>query len=107
MCHQVDDPPEALVGRLVFGQGRSLGAERHRVNDAADERAGRHRPRRRLRHSFASDALALGVPDTQVAELLGHSGTAMLHRHYAHLAARARALRDALKRVRTPWGTSA
>jgi integrase len=52
------------------------------------------------RHSFATDALANGVPDAQVAELLGHSGTAMLHRHYAHLGARAKALREALGRVR-------
>jgi integrase len=52
------------------------------------------------RHGFATDALAHGVPDAQVAELLGHSGTAMLHRHYAHLGARAKALRDALGRVR-------
>jgi hypothetical protein len=28
------------------------------------------------------------------------SGTAMLHRHYAHLGARVKALRDALERVR-------
>jgi integrase len=52
------------------------------------------------RHGFATDALASGVPDAHVAELLGHSGTAMLHRHYAHLTARSRALRDALGRVR-------
>ena len=52
------------------------------------------------RHSFATDALAKGVPDAQVAALLGHSGTAMLHRHYAHLGARAKALREALGRVR-------
>jgi site-specific recombinase XerD len=54
----------------------------------------------RLRHSFATDALANGVPDAQVAELLGHSETAMLHEHYSHLTARARALRSALGRVR-------
>jgi integrase len=53
-----------------------------------------------LRHTFATDALAAGVPDAQVAELLGHSGTAMLHKHYSHLTARARVLRDALDRVR-------
>jgi hypothetical protein len=35
-----------------------------------------------------------------VAELLGHSGTAMLHRHYAHLGAKAKALREALSRIR-------
>jgi integrase len=52
------------------------------------------------RHTFATDALANGVPDAQVAELLGHSGTAMLHRHYSHLTARTRVLKDALSRVR-------
>ena len=35
-----------------------------------------------------------------VAELLGHSGTAMLHKHYAHLTARAKALRSALAQIR-------
>jgi integrase len=53
-----------------------------------------------FRHSFATDALANGVPDAQVAELLGHSGTAMLHKHYAHLTAKAQALRNALGKVR-------
>jgi integrase len=53
-----------------------------------------------FRHSFATQALAVGVPEAQVAALLGHSGTAMLHKHYSHLGARAKALRDALDRVR-------
>ena len=53
-----------------------------------------------LRHSFATDALANGVPDAHVAELLGHCGTNMLHRHYSHLGARADALRGALSKVR-------
>jgi integrase len=53
-----------------------------------------------MRHSFATDALANGVPDAQVAELLGHSGTAMLHRHYAHLTARSQVLKSALGKVR-------
>lgn len=52
------------------------------------------------RHSFASDALAKGVPDAQVAALMGHASTAMLHRHYSHLTARAQALRTALASVR-------
>jgi integrase/recombinase XerC len=53
-----------------------------------------------LRHTFATDALANGVPDAQVAELLGHSGTVTLHKHYAHLGAKAKVLHDALGRVR-------
>jgi integrase len=52
------------------------------------------------RHSWATDALANGVPDAHVAELLGHTSTAMLHRHYAHLGAKARVLREALSAVR-------
>jgi integrase len=52
------------------------------------------------RHTFATTALANGVPDAQVAALMGHSGTAMLHRHYSHLTAQSQALREALGRVR-------
>jgi integrase len=53
-----------------------------------------------FRHTFATDALSKGVPDAQVAELLGHTGTATLHKHYSHLTARSRVLREALERVR-------
>jgi integrase/recombinase XerD len=45
------------------------------------------------RHAFATDALANGLPDAHVAELLGHASTAMLHRHYSHLASRTPGLR--------------
>jgi integrase len=53
-----------------------------------------------LRHTFATDALCNGVPEAHVAELLGHQGTAMLHKHYSHLSARSAVLREALGRVR-------
>ena len=52
------------------------------------------------RHTFATDALANGVPDAQVSALLGHSGTAMLHQHYSHLTSRSQVLREALSKVR-------
>jgi integrase len=52
------------------------------------------------RHTFATEALARGVPDAQVAALMGHSGTGMLHKHYSHLTAQSQALREALARVR-------
>ena len=51
------------------------------------------------RHGFATRALAHGVPDAHVAALLGHSSTAMLHRHYSHLTSQAGVLRDALAKV--------
>lgn len=80
-------PPAYYLARLVRRLRRRLGM-RESVSPYG------------YRHSFATDALANGVPDAQVAELLGHSGTGMLHRHYAHLTARAKALREALTRVR-------
>lgn len=52
------------------------------------------------RHSFATDALEAGVPDVHVAELLGHSTTAMIHRHYGHLSAKGQALKNSLDRIR-------
>jgi integrase len=52
------------------------------------------------RHALATDALLGGIPDAVVASLLGHSGTAVLHRHYSHIADKARAMREALGRVR-------
>jgi integrase len=53
-----------------------------------------------LRHSYATTALANGVPDALVAALLGHQGTAMLHRHYSHLTSRVDVLKEAAKKVR-------
>lgn len=52
------------------------------------------------RHTFATEALAAGVPDATVAALLGHCDTSMIHRHYSHLSSRTQALRDALGKVR-------
>lgn len=52
------------------------------------------------RHTYATDALAGGCPDTHVAALLGHAGTAMLHKHYSHVGENARVLKDAAARVR-------
>jgi integrase len=52
------------------------------------------------RHTFATDALAAGVPDTHVAALLGHGSTRMVHAHYSHLGENARLLKDAAAKVR-------
>lgn len=52
------------------------------------------------RHTFATTALVKGLPDAQVAALLGHSGTQMLHKHYSHLTHQTQTMRDALAKVR-------
>jgi integrase len=68
---------------------------------ATRERAGiSHALAYGYRHSFATDALADGVPEAHVAALLGHASTAMLHKNYSHLLAKQQVLRDAIGRVR-------
>jgi integrase/recombinase XerC len=52
-----------------------------------------------LRHTYATRALASGLSDALVAELLGHRGTAMVGKHYAHLGEMGRQLREAAARV--------
>lgn len=52
------------------------------------------------RHAYATDALSKGVPDATVAALLGHSGTATLHKHYAHLTSRMGVLKEAMAKIR-------
>ncbi len=47
------------------------------------------------RHSFATDALVNGVGIAQVAELLGHTSTEMVMRHYSHIAGKVGHMREA------------
>jgi integrase len=47
------------------------------------------------RGSFATDAMATGVPDATVAQLLGHQGTETLHKFYNRLASKVDHLKDA------------
>jgi integrase len=57
------------------------------------------------RHSYATDALERGVGLAEVAELLSHTGTEKLMRHYQHLGQRrAHLRRAAVKATRSPGG---
>ncbi len=47
-----------------------------------------------FRHTYVTRALEAGISDAQVAALVGHASTAMIHRHYSHLTANARLLGD-------------
>jgi site-specific recombinase XerD len=51
------------------------------------------------RHSFATDALTRGVGIAQVADLLGHTSTDVVMRHYQHLRERTDHLRQAAVRA--------
>lgn len=52
-----------------------------------------------FRHTFATRALSMGVPDTHVAALLGQASTAMLHKNYSHVVQNSRLLREAAAMV--------
>ena len=51
------------------------------------------------RHTYATDALERGVGIAQVAELMGHTDTEMLMRHYSKLSQRVQHLREAAARA--------
>lgn len=53
-----------------------------------------------FRHGWVTDAILKGIPDKIVAEMAGHQSTAMIHKHYAHLARRAREIRGHAEAVR-------
>lgn len=51
------------------------------------------------RHSFCNRALEAGIPDVVVAGLMGHTGTAMIHKHYSHVSQNARVLKAAAEKI--------
>lgn len=80
-----DDPAERLPWLIHYNRKpvRSI----RRAWATALRRAGitrRIRPYD-LRHSFATQALAAGADPLATARIMGHSTTAMIHRHYQHV----------------------
>lgn len=55
-----------------------------------------------LRHTYITEALARGLSDATVAELVGHANTDMIHKHYSHLSQKTELLRQAARRVVEP-----
>jgi integrase len=53
-----------------------------------------------FRHSYCTDALEHGIPDATVAELMGHTSTTMVHKHYAHLEKKKAYLAEMAKKAR-------
>lgn len=54
------------------------------------------------RHSFATEALVNGVGIAQVSELLGHTNTTMVSKHYSHLAENVSYMRRAVVTATQP-----
>lgn len=54
-----------------------------------------------FRHRFVTDSLASGVSAAVTAELVGHTSTAMIERHYSHLGDHAEILRVALGKAKS------
>jgi integrase/recombinase XerC len=52
-----------------------------------------------FRHTWATRALLAGIADVEVAAMLGHSSTAMLHRHYAHITSNSRKMIENANRL--------
>jgi integrase len=58
-----------------------------------------------FRHTWATRALATGVPAAHVAAMLGHTSTAMVSKNYGHLTEEAELLKEQAERVaRRPAG---
>jgi integrase len=97
---QVDKNPEGLLFRNKLGRGFNR-YTLFKAMEAARNKAGiPNAICYSTRHSFATQALANGIPDATVAALLGHASTTMLHKHYSHLTSRADVLRAAVAKVR-------
>ena len=96
---QAEAHPEGALLRTERGSAWNTSLLQNTMR-ATNKRAGTKVIAYGYRHGFATDALAQGVPDAQVAALLGHSGTTTLHRHYSHLTSRMGVLKKALGRVR-------
>lgn len=54
------------------------------------------------RHTVATDLLLRGESDAMVAAILGHKGTAMIHRHYAHVQSGIKQMSETLAKHRPP-----
>lgn len=52
-----------------------------------------------LRHTYITRMLEAGVPESDVAALVGHSGSAMISKVYSHVTANARRLKEVAGRV--------
>jgi integrase len=89
----------ALLFRNSLGKGITLN-NANNILWRLNKRLGTKATLYGFRHSFATDALANGLPEAHVAELLGHTSTKMLQTHYGHLGTKAKAMLVSAEKVR-------
>ena len=89
---------EGFLFRGLRGKPLSLQAMTMRFQRIS-EKVGRTVTSYMYRHTWATRALSAGIPDTQVAAMLGHSSTAMIHKHYSHVSENARLLKGVAEKV--------
>lgn len=75
-------------GRAVLSIKRAWATMMKNLADPGQEGGPRITRRIRpydLRHAFATEAIAAGADIKAVSDLMGHSSTAMIHKHYQHV----------------------
>lgn len=90
--------PAGLLFRGQRGEQLSLQAMTMRF-ERLSEKVGVRVTSYMFRHTWATRALSEGIPDAQVAAMLGHTSTAMIHKHYSHLTSNAKLLKEVAERV--------
>jgi integrase len=92
--------PTGPLFRSVSGKPWRIGHELARAVRNAFRAASLTQPPKLydFRQTFVTDMLARGESVSIVASLIGHSGTAILEKHYSHLTQRSDALRASLRR---------
>lgn len=102
------DKAFAIVDRLavndseIFRNSRGGKWTSHALNHACDvlrKKSGVHFFPYALRHTFATNAQEMEIPDTTISECMGHSGTGTLAATYGHIRLKRKHLRDVMNRL--------
>lgn len=78
------------IAHLISFHGKPIGSIKRAWHTMMDELKKKNKIVRRirpydLRHAFATEAIAEGADIKAVSDIMGHSDTSMIHRHYQHV----------------------
>ncbi len=88
-------------GLLFRGlRGRRLGLQAMTMRfQRLSEKVGHKVTSYMTRHTFITRALLAGIADVEVAAMVGHASTAMIHKAYSHVSSQSRKLRENADRL--------